>query len=71
MSRSTWQTTPFVVGMRLDVNRYEQIREVEDLGLAYPPADCTDDLVGVQKDDLAPAATGDEVDVQLKSHEEN
>ena len=43
------------------VDRYEQLHHFEDLGLAYPPADSTDDLIGAQKEDPAPVAPGGEV----------
>lgn len=35
------------------MDRYLQItdvEDVEDLGLRYPPADCTDDLIGAQQE---------------------
>ncbi|WP_156045603.1 hypothetical protein [Microbispora sp. NRRL B-24597] len=43
------------------MDRYSDIQAAEDLGLVED--DNTEDLVGAQKEDPAPAATGDEVDV--------
>lgn len=35
------------------MNRYREFEMHEDLGLGFPPADRTDDIVGAQKEDPA------------------
>ncbi len=47
------------------IDRYRAIEATEDLGLGYPPFDCSDDLVGAHENAPGSAGTDSEGDVQI------
>lgn len=51
--------------------KYADIRATEDLGLGYPPADDTDDLVGVQENGPGSCANSSEANSSHLTKGEN